>query len=112
MVSPWIFYKQDTFSLIAPLSNLLVVPLIPLLMFLGFCVALSGMFWPFLGSILGFLAFWPSQGVIALVNFFSRLPFSQLVFNFHPVLKLVILLILYFFIIRLAYNENKKTHEN
>ncbi|MCX6736810.1 MAG: ComEC/Rec2 family competence protein [Candidatus Parcubacteria bacterium] len=112
MVSPWIFYKQDTFSLIAPLSNLLVVPLIPLLMFLGFCVALSGMLWPFLGNILGFLALWPSQWVIILVNFFSKLSFSQLVFNFHPVLKLAILLISYFFIIRLAYNENKRTHEN
>ncbi len=53
--SPLILWQFGRFSVIAPLANLLVLPLIPLLMLFGFMAVIFGLIWLPLGQ----LAAWP-----------------------------------------------------
>lgn len=54
MVTPWVVYKTQLLSLVAPLSNLMVVPLIPMIMILGFIVAILSFIFIPLAFIFGF----------------------------------------------------------
>ena len=45
--------------MVAPLANILVLPLVPLTMGIGFIAAFSGMFWLGLGRLLGYFAWLP-----------------------------------------------------
>jgi len=58
---PLIAYKFQQISLIAPLSNVLVMPLIPILMLLGF---LAGIFGIFLSASITAVIFWPLEQLI------------------------------------------------
>jgi len=52
---PIIIYYFGYVSVIAPISNILVLPLIPITMFLGFVSGLAGMLWQQLGEITGYI---------------------------------------------------------
>jgi len=52
-VLPLLVINFGQLSLIAPLANLLILPLIPLTMFWGFLAGLAGIFWLSIGKILG-----------------------------------------------------------
>lgn len=63
-------------SAVAILTNLLVLPLVPPVMFLGFCV-----FIPWFSAGYSYLVFWLLSYIIWVVNFFARLPFAGLEFK-------------------------------
>lgn len=67
----WIFHQT---SLIAPLSNLLIVPLVPLSMLLGLVAGLAGMLVPFIASWFG----WPAKILLTYMvdasYLFARIP--------------------------------------
>jgi competence protein ComEC len=76
---PFLIKMSGTFSLISFLVNLIVLPLVPTLMFLGFATGLSG-FLPLIGKFVA----WPfgipsyvlSQIIILITEFSVQLPFS------------------------------------
>jgi len=75
---PILIYNFGQFSLLAPITNVLLVPLLPFLMGIGFFFLLFGILWQPLGWILSlplslFLGY-----LIAVVNIFSQLPLSAL----------------------------------
>lgn len=76
---PFLIKMSGTFSLISFLVNLIVLPLVPTLMFLGFATGLSG-FLPFIGKFVAWLFSIPSyvlsQTIILVTEFSVQLPFS------------------------------------
>lgn len=75
---PLIVYKFGLFSIVAPLTNTLVLPLIPLLMLAGFLVGLVGMINPLLAYILAKpLAYMLSQ-LLGLLHYLSALKWASL----------------------------------
>ncbi len=67
-------------SLIAPLSNILVAPLLPLAMLLGFVATMLGMLWLPLGLLVGYVCFALLHAIIWIAQIASSLPFSVLQF--------------------------------
>lgn len=104
-VWPWIVYKTQMFSLVAPLSNLLVVPLIPVIMIMGFFVAGAAfIFFP--------LAFWGGfclnillSYVLKVITFLSRWPLAEV---FWPQINWFFILVYYLVLIYIIYHYHKK----
>jgi len=71
-VAPWIIYQTQVFSLVTPLTNLLIVPLVPTVMVLGFLVAwLSFFFFP-LAFLLGFCLNLLLSYMLQIIALFSQ----------------------------------------
>jgi len=79
-VAPWIIYKTQVFSLVTPLTNILIVPLVPIIMILGFLVALlSFIFFP-LAFLLGFCLNFLLSYMMAVIKIFSSWRMSEILF--------------------------------
>jgi competence protein ComEC len=78
LVTPVILTNFERISLIAPLANLLILPIIPLSMLTGFLTGFLGLFWLFLGKIMGFVAWGILNYEIFVVNLLSRVPFASI----------------------------------
>ncbi len=94
-VLPFILYKMGNLSLVALPANILILPLIPATMMLGFWTGLAGMFSYFLSVPFGFLSYLLLHYELSVISFFSNLPFSSLSIPDFP-LVLTILIYLYF----------------
>lgn len=75
---PFLVYHFGYISLVAPLSNILIVPILPFLMGGGFLFLLVSLIAPFLGLILSFPVYLLLYYLTGVVNFFAALPFSVL----------------------------------
>ena len=76
-VMPVIAYHFGRVSLIAPIANVLVLPLIPLTMGLGFAAIILGLINKVLGMAVGLLAWVPLQASIMVTDFLARVPFAS-----------------------------------
>jgi len=76
-VIPWIIFKTQVFSLVSPITNLLILPFVPLIMMGGAIVAIfSLLFYPFglfLGALLNLILIY----FLKVVSLFSSLSWSQ-----------------------------------
>ncbi|MBI4092303.1 MAG: ComEC/Rec2 family competence protein [Candidatus Kerfeldbacteria bacterium] len=63
-------------SLVAPMTNLLVLPLIPLAMATGFSVAMTVGIVPVLGPLVGWIAWAPLTAIIGIVRLSASLPLA------------------------------------
>lgn len=93
---PLILYSFSRVSLIAPLTNVLILPFIPLTMAMGFAVGFIGMISKSLAEILAYFPFFFLKYMIMVVRFFSKLPLASIEINKFPV---VITIFLYLLII-------------
>ena len=75
---PILIYNFGYMSLVALITNVLIVPLLPYIMILGFISGLGGMLWPLLGWILSFPAWLLLSYLTGIIDWFSRLPFSSI----------------------------------
>ncbi len=75
---PILIYNFSKISLVAPLTNILVVGFLPIVMGFGFLGAFFGIFWTLLGQIF----VWPSSlllnYIMKIVDFFSSLSLASL----------------------------------
>lgn len=94
-VLPFILYKMGTLSLVALPVNILVLPLIPLIMLLGFFSGFLGFIFLPLGLGLGYLSYLLLSYEISIIQFFGSLPFASFTFPDFP-LFLTISIYLYF----------------
>ncbi|MFH1088574.1 MAG: ComEC/Rec2 family competence protein [Patescibacteria group bacterium] len=78
MVTPIIMINFGRISIIAPLTNVLVVPLVPLAMLLGFWAVVGGMIWPILGSVLGWLAWLPLRLMVGVAEYMKNLSWASI----------------------------------
>lgn len=78
MTLPLIMWKFENISLIAPITNLFVLPFLPLAMLLTFFSGLSGMFLP---PIIASTVSMPATGLlgfcIGVAQWFASVPFAQ-----------------------------------
>ncbi len=75
---PWIALLFGRISLVAPLANLLVTPLIPAAMLFGFLgVCLSWLWFP-LGLVVSYLAFGCMEWMIRMTELMAHVPFASI----------------------------------
>ena len=104
-VAPWIIYKTQMFSLVTPLTNLLIVPLVPIIMVLGFLVAfLSFIFFP-LAFLVGFCLNFLLSYMLKIITLFSHWPMAEI---FFPHFQAIWLIIYYLLLIYYLYYERRK----
>ena len=88
MTIPLVLYMFGQLSIVAPLTNLLVLPMVPLAMLLSFVGGLAGMLVP---AFSGWLA-WPAdlllKLMLAIVDQFARLPWAGTTFRINVVAML------------------------
>jgi len=79
-VAPWLIYKTQVFSLVTPLSNFLITPMVPYIMFGGlFLIIVSSIsFYPAL--VFGFFLTMILTFCLKTINFLSALPFAEIFF--------------------------------
>ena len=73
---PILIYNFGYFSQISPISNVLIVPLLPYLMVFGFIFILGAMICPILGSILSLPLWLLLTYIIKIVDLFSQIPWA------------------------------------
>ena len=78
MASPWILYLFGQFSFIAPVSNLLAPPLVPVAMLLGSVSLGASVFSMTLGRIAALAAWLPLQWIVGVAETLSRVPFAAI----------------------------------
>jgi competence protein ComEC len=78
MTTPLILYQFGRFSLVAPLANLLIVPLVPAVMAIGFITGLLSLVSSAVGGIVGWGAWVLLEYIIRAAEFLSSLAFASL----------------------------------
>lgn len=73
-----ILFKQ--ISLIAPITNILVAPLLPLSMLLGFTATILGILWLPLGLLIGYFCWAFLHAIILIAKICASLPFAVIQF--------------------------------
>lgn len=103
-VAPLSAFYFDSFSIVAPLANPLIAPLIPVCMLLSFLTAILAYFSNFLAYIVGFIAYNFLKIALLVPKFFGNLPFAQItISNFLPI---ILLILVFFFLFFLAVRKN------
>lgn len=74
---PLIIYHFGIFSLIAPLVNFFILPLLPLVLILSFALSLFG-FWAPLAQIFAWPLFLVLKTIIIIAQYFSKIPYAYL----------------------------------
>jgi competence protein ComEC len=94
-VFPWVLPLQlYVFGLVSPysiLANIISTPLISIISIGGIISALASLIWPLAGSALAWLLYYPSQGLILLVEFFSQLPGNSVAVGTISILQMLAL---------------------
>ena len=78
---PVIIYNFGIISLVAPIVNILVLPVVPLSMLLGFVAGLGGLIWIKLGIIFGDIAWFILKYIIVVVESFSKISWAAIVYK-------------------------------
>src|SRR3989344_4823981 len=90
-VLPFILYKMGTLSLVALPANILILPLIPATMILGFITAILGIIWYPLAVPTGIIVSLLLHLELKIIEFFSNIPFASVVIpNFSVLLVIAI----------------------
>ncbi len=83
-VTPWVLYQTQFLSLVAPLSNLLITPLVPLIMSLGLIVAFCSLFFSNLAVFFGFYLNLLLKYFLVIVERLAQLPWAEIFFPVFP----------------------------
>jgi competence protein ComEC len=81
-VLPIILYNFGRLSIISPLANLLVLPIIPLTMLLGFGAAAIGFLSSFLGQVMAWLAYLPLRYETEVIRYLAGFRYSSVELGF------------------------------
>jgi competence protein ComEC len=74
---PWLVFNFGQLSLIAPLANVLVAFLIPVLMALGFLLTITGFIWPGLADVLAFFCHLGLNYFVVIIDWCSKAPLAN-----------------------------------
>lgn len=104
---PWAAFRFGTISLISPLANLIVVPMVPLAMFFGFAATVAGFVWAPLGQLVGIPAYLLLLLIIQSTTLLAQIPLAAFEWSdMHP-----LFIIMYYALLIgcLVYFGHKKT---
>jgi competence protein ComEC len=94
-VLPFILYKMGNLSFVALPANILILPVIPFTMMLGFLTGFVGLIWYGFGVPVGYISYLFLHYELAIIDFFAHLPFASMTFPNFP-LVLTLLIYIYF----------------
>ncbi len=103
-VLPYLLWKIGAFSVISPITNIIILPFIPLSMLLGFFTGIFGYIFTPIASFFSYLSFFVLKIVIELVSWFSDLPFALVAI---PEIPFVIVLAIYCLLGYYLYKSRK-----
>lgn len=75
---PILVYNFGRISLVSPIVNVLIVPLLPYILGFGFIFGLFGILWSLLGQILSWPAWLLLTYLSKIIDFFSHLPYASI----------------------------------
>jgi competence protein ComEC len=78
ITGPLIVYHFGRLSLVSLLSNLLILPVQPVIMIVGGLATLAGMLWLSLGQLIGWLVWLPLAWTVWIIEQTVRLPYASL----------------------------------
>ena len=90
-VFPYILYKIGLISILAPVTNILVLPVIPILMLLGFLTGAFGIAWQVLAFPFALPTFLVASYTLFIAKIFSLLPFAVVTTSNFPFWLLVLI---------------------
>ena len=102
---PYLMYTFGTVSLYALLTNVVVLPLVPLMMLLTFCIVVLVPIIPFIGTIIGYVCTLLGEGIIFIARSVEALPFASLQVS----LSLTMMFVVYIAGIALLYGMSTRT---
>lgn len=99
-VLPFVIYKMGNLSLVSLPANILILPFIPVTMFLGFFTGFVGLFWKILALPSGFIAYILLHYELWVIEIFSKFRLASLIIpDMHiSIMILCYLLFLYFYL--------------
>jgi len=103
-ILPILLYNFGQFSLISPLTNILILPTIPYLTIFAFLFSFLGIFWEILGQILSFPAQILLMLVMKIIDLFSHLSFAAITIKVSG----IFLFFSYLVLIAFVYNLRKR----
>jgi competence protein ComEC len=105
---PLIIYYFHIFSVIAPVANLLILPLLPAILILSLLLALGG-FWPLLAQVFAWPLFILLKIIVELASFMSQIKGSHFLVNnfsiWHLIFSLALMLMITFILKPYAKNN-------
>jgi competence protein ComEC len=101
---PILIYNFGQISLISPLSNVLILPLLPVITILGFIFSFFGIIFESFGYFFSFPCWLLLGYLLKVVDLCSKIPYSFLVLKVNP----IFLSICYLILVPLALYLNKK----
>lgn len=104
-VLPFILYKMGNFSLVALPANVLILPLIPFTMLLGFLTGFTGIIWYVLAVPFGYVSYIFLHYELGVINFFAQLPFASFTI---PDFPLFITVLIYIYFIYMLFSKSIK----
>jgi competence protein ComEC len=81
---PILIYNFGRITILSPISNILILPLIPLVTILGFIFAFIGIFFQSLAQILSWSAYLMLNYITKIIDFFSKISWSNFTFKNVP----------------------------
>lgn len=78
LVTPWIAYSIGTLSFISPIANLIILPVIPVLMFLGASMVFISLLHIPLVKIISYPTYVLLEWVVTSARFLSHVPFASI----------------------------------
>ena len=103
---PILIYNFGYFSVVSPLTNILIVPFLPFIMGLGLMFALLGTVYGFFGQVLSLPLWLLLTYLLKITEWFSSFSFSALVFEISWVWLVIFYLVVAVFVWR--FNEKEK----
>lgn len=108
-VLPFILYKMGNLSIVAPITNTLVLPLIPTTMFFGFVSGLLGLVSNILAMPFGWVAYVFLKFEIWIVEIFSSFSFATIkIAHFPFILVLIFYIWITWYLVRYYKKQNAK----
>lgn len=104
-VTPFVLYMMGSVSVIALITNILVVPLVPLTMLFGFVTGVFGFVSYTLALPFAFISSVLLSYIISVVTLFAKLPFS---FFIVPKFSIWLVILCYIFFIWYIWQSNQK----
>ena len=108
-VLPILLYQMGTFSVVAVVVNVFVLPMVPIAMFLTFLTGIVGMFSSVLGYGIGYITYLSLKYIISIAVLFGNLPFASFSLSVFPFWVVVIAyLFLGYVMMRLRMHESDR----
>ena len=105
IVLPLLLHVFGIFAVYTLPVNMLVLPLVPTAMALGFATAVAGVLWPWAGALVGQSAWLVGAIQLSIVSFFANLPYAALSITLSTPLMLALYVLMATVLIRVRSSQ-------